>query len=370
MHFKKYRSIFALVATLILLQSNIIAQNKISGKVLDKEDFEPIIGAQIFLSGTTIGTVSNADGHFILDGIPEGIYELLVTSLGYNRVSSELNTSKIKPSYSFTLESQVYELNELTVVPNSEDWKYNFEEFERIFIGEGPFSKDTKIINKEVLNFDFDPTTRVLTAYAYDKLVIENKALGYRISYFLESFTLDYKNKITSYLGRPLFELLTSKRKRTRSKWKKNRALAYNGSFQHFVESLIENKVAENGYTIKGEMRKDGSRYIGKETVHQNVFFAQIDSSNFELSFINFLNVTYENELEDITYLYYLSSPISSNNRMLVLPQTSMLTLNQASVKIHESGYIYDSLAILFDGYWGFEKMSDTVPLNFIPESD
>ena len=117
-------------------------------------------------------------------------------------------------------------------------------------------------------------------------------------------------------------------------------------------------------------MRKDGSRYIGKETVHQNVFFAQIDSSNFELSFINFLNVTYENELEDITYLYYLSSPISSNNRMLVLPQTSMLTLNQASVKIHESGYIYDSLAILFDGYWGFEKMSDTVPLNFIPESD
>lgn len=370
MRFNSSRFSLALILTALFLQGSLIAQNKISGKVIDKEDSEPIIGAQIFLSGTTIGTVSDTDGNFVLTGIPDGIYELLVTSLGYSRVSSELNTNKIKPSYSFTLEAQVYELNELTVVPNSDDWNYNFSEFERIFIGQGPFAKDTKIKNKEVLNFDFDPETRVLTAYAYDKLTIENKALGYRISYFLESFTLDYKNNRTSYLGRPLFELMTSKRKRTRNKWKKNRALAYNGSFQHFVESLIENKASENGFTIRGEMRKDKSRYIGKEIISQDVFFRQIDDSNYELSFINFLNVTYENEYEDKTYLYYISSSLSSNNRMLTLPQTSMLTLNTPSVKIHKSGYIYDSLAILFDGYWGFEKMSDTVPLNFHPEDE
>lgn len=40
---------------------------KVTGKVLDKEDNTPIVGASIIIVGTTIGTISDLDGNFVLE---------------------------------------------------------------------------------------------------------------------------------------------------------------------------------------------------------------------------------------------------------------------------------------------------------------
>ncbi len=40
-----------------------------------------------------------------------------------------------------------------------------------------------KILNKEVLQFDYDPKTNIMEAWAFEPLVIENKALGYVLHY-------------------------------------------------------------------------------------------------------------------------------------------------------------------------------------------
>jgi hypothetical protein len=337
----------------------------ISGTVKSQVDLDPIAGAQIFLNGSTIGTLSDGDGHFTLSGIPEGAHDLIVQSLGFESVTSLIRTDQLEDQYSFVMKEKVYNLDEITVKPNSQDWKYNFEQFRKMFIGVGPFSKNTKIKNKEVVNFDFDLDNRTLNAFAYETIEVENKDLGYRIFFFLESFEIDYKSGRFFFYGQTFFEEMSSRRKKTRNKWKENREKAYLGSFAHFTKSLIDQKIVENGFVVKAEKRDDDARYLYTDTVPQSQFFHQVDSSYYEYNFVNFLNITYKNEYEDITYLYSIAKPFDSNPRLLSDYQNSSITLISDSVLVDRSGFILDPTSILFDGYWAFEKLSDMLPLTY-----
>lgn len=353
---------------LILLFSNsIYAQQtfSISGSVKTEAELEIIAGAQIFLNGSTIGTLSDGEGFFKLVNIPQGIHELIVQSLGFESGKIIIDTSNLDKEYSFFLVEKIYNLEEITVKPNTEDWEYNFEQFRRNFIGRGPFSKNTSIKNESVINFDFNVDARVLKAFAYERLEIENKDLGYTIFFYLEDFEIDYKLGTTFFLGQTFFVEKDSKRKRTRKKWEENREKAYLGSFLHFTNSLIDHKVAENGFIIKAEKREEKTRYLSKDTVSTNQFFHKLDSTRYEFRFINFLNVTYMNEYEDMTYLYSIAKPFDSNPRLLTDFQNSLVTLTKESVLVDKSGFILDPTSLLFDGYWGFEKLSDMLPVTY-----
>lgn len=358
----------ALLLFLILLFTDSVSAQAIysvSGSVKNDSDLSPIAGAQIFLNGSTIGTLSDSDGNFILSDIPEGTHILIVRNLGYKSIELLINTDELETNYSLLLRETVYNLDEVVVKPNTEDWKYNFEQFQKIFIGDGPFSENTKIKNEEVLNFDFNIEKRTLNAFAYERLVIENKDLGYTIFFYLESFEIDYKAGTNFFYGQTFFEEMSSGRRRTRNKWKENRKKAYLGSFTHFTNSLIDQKAAENGFEIKAEQRDKKARYISKDTIPQSLFFHQVDSTHYEYSFINFLNVTYKNEYEDMSYLYFIAKPFDSNPRLLPDFQNSSVTLLADSVLVEKSGFILNPTLIRFDGYWGFERMSDMLPLTY-----
>lgn len=63
--------------------SNSIQQQKITGTVTDATNSEPIIGANIIIEGTTIGTVSDADGKFTIE-IPGQDVVLIISFMGFN----------------------------------------------------------------------------------------------------------------------------------------------------------------------------------------------------------------------------------------------------------------------------------------------
>ncbi|HHM23890.1 MAG TPA: TonB-dependent receptor [Bacteroidetes bacterium] len=58
-------------------------RGRLQGTVLDAQSREPLPGANILLKGTTMGTISDAEGRFRLEGIPAGRYTIVVSVIGY-----------------------------------------------------------------------------------------------------------------------------------------------------------------------------------------------------------------------------------------------------------------------------------------------
>ena len=91
---------------------------KIKGLVLDKETNSPVIGANVFLKNTTLGTVTDESGNYFIINVPPGIYTLRVSYIGYSTViikniSVSIDRSSIKDIY---METEIIKGGEVTVI--------------------------------------------------------------------------------------------------------------------------------------------------------------------------------------------------------------------------------------------------------------
>ncbi|MDB5158285.1 MAG: hypothetical protein JWR50_2992, partial [Mucilaginibacter sp.] len=89
-----------LIGLLVILLANVFlakADNAIgtlSGKVTDKKDGTPIIGATINIPDLKTGTITDANGNFLLNHLSKGIYLVQVSYVGYSTVSQRVDFSK------------------------------------------------------------------------------------------------------------------------------------------------------------------------------------------------------------------------------------------------------------------------------------
>jgi hypothetical protein len=89
----------------------------ISGKVGDKSNSEPLIGANVFVVGTTMGMTTDLDGRFLLKNITAGVYILRFSYVSYQTVT--INQVKVEPGkdtrLSMTLSPDAIQMKEVTV---------------------------------------------------------------------------------------------------------------------------------------------------------------------------------------------------------------------------------------------------------------
>ncbi len=93
----------------LLLPTVLLFSQQYSGKVLDTQGL-PIIGAGVMVSGTTTGTITDADGQWTLSGVPSGAV-LEISSIGYVTKNVPLAESKL-----VILEEDVLTLDDVVVV--------------------------------------------------------------------------------------------------------------------------------------------------------------------------------------------------------------------------------------------------------------
>ena len=55
------------------------------GTITEASTGEYVYGANIFLRGTTLGTVSNVEGFYSMPNLPPGDYTLIVSFIGYSK---------------------------------------------------------------------------------------------------------------------------------------------------------------------------------------------------------------------------------------------------------------------------------------------
>ncbi len=75
--------VFLLISTLMLFAQ----EGEISGTVTDQSTGEALIGANVFLEGTTLGSATDQNGRFQIERVPAGTYTLTVSYIGYGDLS-------------------------------------------------------------------------------------------------------------------------------------------------------------------------------------------------------------------------------------------------------------------------------------------
>ena len=88
----KVKYIFLLVF-IVLAGLSAFAQgdNSVKGFVYEKSNGEPVMFANVFLKGTTMGATTDINGYFSITRIPDGNYILMVTSVGYDTITDNVS---------------------------------------------------------------------------------------------------------------------------------------------------------------------------------------------------------------------------------------------------------------------------------------
>ncbi len=392
--------------------ANALAQNtfSISGIVRDKKDGLP--GASIYLSGYKVATVADNNGRFKLTNLKPGSYDLLVQIVGYLPYSKSVIIADKSVEVDLVLKENVAQLDEVTVRADPNRQKY-INQFKEFFIGKTPNATQCRILNPQVLNVDFDITKSTLTVSTTEFLVVENKALGYRLKYMLDHFEYNSRTHIIYYSGHPFFEELKASAAKKR-KYIAAREIAYYGSSQHFFRSLYAGRSQEEGfiinkmvkipnpnrypeYLINGNLEK--IKAVAEKTgIRQNK--GKIDTAllafwtkqkempktidkfsradvltdtlvhyfNQNLRYLNYtdgLLIQYTKEKESLAYSktgFWIFRPLDVPEN-----EISVANLTEGPVRFYENGGIYDSRSLLYEGYWAYEKIADMVPMDYIP---
>jgi CarboxypepD_reg-like domain len=234
-----------------------LAQNNtLSGSVKDAATGKPLAGVSVFLNATSKGTVTRADGHFVLPGIPAGRYEVIISAIGYQTANIAISSHSLPPQLDVALHVKASELTAVVVEPYLKDgWKRYGKLFLDYFIGTTENANHTKLKNHEVLRFHYYLKSRLLNVTATDPLIIENKALGYNLEYRLESFEYDMSTQIITYSGYPLFKEMTADFASTRADWEQHRRYAYLGSMMHFMRTLYKGQLYSEGFIVEHEVQ-------------------------------------------------------------------------------------------------------------------
>ncbi len=183
----------------VLLSQVTQAQDVIGkGVVLDKITNQPIAGASVFINASGIGTVSATDGIFNVSKFIQAQFAhpvLTIAAIGYETVN--YNLANAKGDIVIYMNPMVKELEIVTVTAAEKNgWEKYGKDFIESFLSYSEFSNKCSIENPEVLKFYYESNSNTLKVIAKKPLIIINKALGYKITYWLESFEHNFSTRI------------------------------------------------------------------------------------------------------------------------------------------------------------------------------
>jgi hypothetical protein len=368
---KKLKALIIYFACMLLFQSSYAQATAEKGLLLDKLTNQPIAGASVFINSSGIGTISGSDGRFELSKFIQSQFGhpvLTIAAIGYE--TATYNLANAKGAVVIYLNPLVRELQTVTVkAAEKNGWEKYGKDFIESFLSYSDFSKLCTIENPEVLKFYFDRNTNALNVVARKPLIIQNKALGYKITYWLESFEHNFSTRILSYSGLTFYEDLIrpNKRKAQTAKWLTNRATAYQGSVMHFVRSVHAGTLASSGFIVRRLDKVEGDRKGRYSNVLDPKILVEADfSDTIEnqkiIQFSKYLYVLYDKELEELPYLIKLQ-PFK---KPIPAPQTSIVQLvGTNAVEIFANGHLEPAISFFLEGYWSYEKLDKLLPLDY-----
>jgi len=347
-----------LFATLLIVATfNLSAQTVIRGIVTDMAS-EPIPFAAVYLSKTTIGTMTNKDGAYSLTIPQEGEYELISSFIGYKSSSRTISAEGRGLTINIKLVESPILLNEITVKSKDRNKEQNFTLFNKLFLGETVNALNCKILNPEDLYLYRESGSNLLKARSLRSLRIENRSLGYTILYDLNDFSYDSQKGLLQYTGSNYFIPLEGNAKLSK-KWSRSRLAAYYGSRTHFLKALYLDSLNNENFqlyvceldparkdTVKITPLREDSLRLSRNARFMTLFSAKP-------LFISYLDTRAE--------LY--------SGLFGFQPQRYKTTLEFSdTLTVFKNGFFPNPYNVTWFGDMASERIADMVPFDFMPD--
>jgi len=390
-----------LILLLLFFPFVAFSQTTISGKITTTESHTGIGKVSVFLSNSSYGTVTAEDGSFKLVGVKPGQYDLVASSVGYQDFSKTILVGNEPINIDIPLPTKINQLRGVVITTNA-NWKKNYEEFKKAFIGTTENAKNCVVENPHVVNLVNSSRKHTLEGWSDDFFIMDNKALGYRVKFLIDTFANNGITGVISWQGKAVFEELSGSAEQKKI-WKQKRQETYYGSSRDFYKSLYKGTLPQEGFIIKRLHRelnperpqeglilqkikyfhdihpsRDSLNYwIGKESLskyfHESIspvplepyqIFAKTDKPGlFVISFTDCLYVIYtkRREEQDFKDLY---RPLDMPNY-----EISVLTLSEPYAVFDMNGVVFNG-APLNEGTWSKAKLAELLPYDYSPETD
>ncbi len=277
---------------LFIILSSTAFNQVIKGTIFEQNTNSFVCFANVYFNGTFVGTTSDANGNFELNISKNQLMPLTISAIGYYSLTlTDFSTSEPLIIY---LKPKIYDLGEAVVSSKSLERKRrrNLNLFKEEFLGTTANTKECRILNESDITFNYDSDDDTLKAFAFKPILVENRALGYKVTYYLDKFEYYKRKQATFFCGNIIFqEDVTADT--TQKQFDEIRKYTYLGSKMHFFRALWSNDLESNGFTVTNSTRQS---FLSKEIVNQN-------HANKYLSYTGNLYVDYGKSFSFIEFL-------------------------------------------------------------------
>lgn len=370
----------------------VVGQKAIKGKIVDGKTGKPIEFATIYVNGTSIGTISNAVGQFVLTGFsPPG--RIVFSHVGYK--TREINGQEyLGKAVSISLEPRAIDITAITV-PERNKREENLQLFRKEFLGDDYWGKNAKITNEYALTFNWTYEKKQLQVFSEavkQKLLQDNKVkwaddslwaetnfplnlnvsaseplqvelplLGYVLHIDLLEFNYTYNKRLKGFtcglLGYYYFKLHAQQK--ARSKISDNRSKAWYHSPQHFCRSLYQQQLKQNGYRIVKEVKNAE----GKIQYHRILLDSLL---TYQKGFGQLAGLN-QQKLHILWFHNRKGLPVSAGQHKARNPLQSSIYFQSDTCLIRADGIVPDN-NIMFTPVIGAKKVGASLPANFLPQ--
>jgi hypothetical protein len=324
----------------------------ITGFVFDEKTKRQLNSVLIYFDGTFTATVTDKNGHFIFDISKYPSIPVTISSSGYVSVRMEVVTPE-KPVQIF-LTPKIFESKEIQG-KSKEEQKVkteNFKLFKNTFLGKTYNARFCEIINEDDIILINETDT--LKAFASNPILIYNRALGYKESYYLDEFLLNTKDDNYFFSGNILFSEDLATKETNNQQYIKKRKDAYLKSRTYFFRSLWENKLDSAGIIVKNVLDED----LG----YDNIVTEKGDKGKY-LKHFEYLNHPEQKSFPSTYIIFREKEVIYDSWGRLDRSCITEITLQDA-VYFDKNGY-FDPSNISWRGKLGNQRIADLLPLEY-----
>lgn len=333
------KQISSILLGLLLFSS---AEAQLSGVITDVSNKKPARNATVFINNTTLHHTTNSDGTFEINGLQPGFYDLVVYHPKYQIFKSSL---QVQSNKAYQLNLSITPLEEKPkATKQDEEWELNLDWFKNGLLGSDVNTAACKIVNEKALSFQREGDQ--LTATATEPIVIENNALGYKITYYLQSFTASAST--ADIQGMTQYEELSSEDYLITNEWHRNRQKAYWGSSRHLFQSMVNGNLNREGFELYDEneksITKDSLMSPGKISGYYHI------------------------ELPNVTKVIYTIAAGADGDLKNQTGKVSTLTKN-GSIDVTAEGVLLNSNSVSIAGSMNYRGLASTAPINYSSET-